>query len=196
MVRLNSRENFRSIETNEILLIFISGTQLVKWDRTIFLRLDERPNERLFFQERFKTITTAYYRGAMVRFQLSSGNTLFLFCLFKGIMLVYDITSEKSFDNIKNWIRNIEEVKERKNIFQARTDFLFQHASAEVERMLIGNKCDMNDKRQVTREKGEQVRKTKKKKLFSAWRKSFPFSFSWRRNTESNSWKRAPKEIS
>ena len=26
-------------------------------------------------------------------------------------MLVYDITNEKSFDNIKNWIRNIEEVK-------------------------------------------------------------------------------------
>uniref|UniRef100_A0A3B4ANN7 small monomeric GTPase n=1 Tax=Periophthalmus magnuspinnatus TaxID=409849 RepID=A0A3B4ANN7_9GOBI len=43
-------------------------------------------------QERFRTITTAYYRGAM------------------GIMLVYDITNEKSFENIKNWIRNIEEV--------------------------------------------------------------------------------------
>ena len=27
-------------------------------------------------------------------------------------MLVYDITSEKSFDNIKNWIRNIEEVSD------------------------------------------------------------------------------------
>lgn len=25
-------------------------------------------------------------------------------------MLVYDISNEKSFDNIKNWIRNIEEV--------------------------------------------------------------------------------------
>ena len=25
-------------------------------------------------------------------------------------MLVYDITNEKSFDNIRNWIRNIEEV--------------------------------------------------------------------------------------
>lgn len=39
-------------------------------------------------------------------------------------------------------------------------DFFFfvQHASAEVERMLIGNKCDMQDKRQVSREKGEQVR--------------------------------------
>lgn len=30
-------------------------------------------------------------------------------------MLVYDITSEKSFDNIKNWIRNIEEVREKTN---------------------------------------------------------------------------------
>jgi len=26
-------------------------------------------------------------------------------------MLVYDITNERSFENIKNWIRNIEEVE-------------------------------------------------------------------------------------
>ena len=26
-------------------------------------------------------------------------------------MLVYDVTSEKTFDNIRNWIRNIEEVR-------------------------------------------------------------------------------------
>jgi GTPase SAR1 family protein len=49
-----------------------------------------------------------------------------------GIMLVYDITNEKSFENIKNWIRNIEE-----------------HASADVEKMILGNKCDMTDRRQV-----------------------------------------------
>ncbi len=55
-------------------------------------------------------------------------------------MLVYDITSEKSFDSIRNWIRNIEE-----------------HASSDVERMLIGNKCDMNDKRQVSKERGEKL---------------------------------------
>ncbi|KAM8761775.1 ras-related protein Rab-8B isoform X1 [Acanthopagrus latus] len=73
-------------------------------------------------QERFRTITTAYYRGAM------------------GIMLVYDITNEKSFDNIRNWIRNIEE-----------------HASSDVERMVLGNKCDMNDKRQVSKERGEKL---------------------------------------
>jgi Ras-related protein Rab-8A len=50
-----------------------------------------------------------------------------------GIMLVYDITNEKSFENIKNWIRNIEE-----------------NASADVEKMLLGNKCELNEKRQVS----------------------------------------------
>lgn len=65
-------------------------------------------------QERFRTITTAYYRGSM------------------GIMLVYDVTNEKSFENIKNWIRNIEE-----------------NASADVEKMILGNKCDLDSKRQV-----------------------------------------------
>lgn len=43
-------------------------------------------------QERFHTITTSYYRGAM------------------GIMLVYDITNEKTFDDIVKWLRNIDEV--------------------------------------------------------------------------------------
>lgn len=57
-----------------------------------------------------------------------------------GIMLVYDITNEKSFENIKNWIRNIEE-----------------NASADVEKMLLGNKCELEEKRQVTKERGEQL---------------------------------------
>jgi len=42
-------------------------------------------------QERFKTITTAYYRGAM------------------GILLVYDVTNEESFSNIASWMRAIEQ---------------------------------------------------------------------------------------
>lgn len=73
-------------------------------------------------QERFRTITTAYYRGAM------------------GILLVYDVTDERSYNNIRNWIRNIE-----------------QHASEGVDRILIGNKCDMNDKKVITTEQGQAL---------------------------------------
>lgn len=32
-----------------------------------------------------------------------------------------------------------------------------QHASADVEKMVLGNKCDINDKRQVSKDKGEKV---------------------------------------
>uniref|UniRef100_A0A8C5T219 small monomeric GTPase n=1 Tax=Laticauda laticaudata TaxID=8630 RepID=A0A8C5T219_LATLA len=32
-----------------------------------------------------------------------------------------------------------------------------EHASSDVERMILGNKSDMNDKRQVSKEKGEKL---------------------------------------
>nr|XP_043892353.1 ras-related protein Rab-8B isoform X1 [Solea senegalensis] len=65
--------------------------------------------------------------------------TLFVFPS-QGIMLVYDICNDKSFENIKNWIRNIEE-----------------HASSDVEKMVLGNKCDMTDRRQVSKDRGEKL---------------------------------------
>ncbi|GJP39113.1 hypothetical protein CLOM_g23503 [Closterium sp. NIES-68] len=73
-------------------------------------------------QERFRTITAAYYRGA------------------NGIVLVYDITSESSFNSIRGWIRNIEE-----------------HASESVCKILVGNKADMEDRRVVTKDQGQQL---------------------------------------
>jgi len=73
-------------------------------------------------QERFRTITTAYYRGAM------------------GILLVYDVTDEKSFNNIRNWIRNIE-----------------QHATESVNKILIGNKFDMVEKKVVDSARGKTL---------------------------------------
>lgn len=34
-----------------------------------------------------------------------------LFALWQGIILVYDITDEKSFENIQNWMKSIKEVR-------------------------------------------------------------------------------------
>merc|ERR1711971_981996 len=57
-----------------------------------------------------------------------------------GILLVYDITDEQSFLNIRNWIRNIE-----------------QHASDSVQKILIGNKCDMVEDRGITKNRGQEL---------------------------------------
>ncbi|KAL4431188.1 hypothetical protein ABPG75_006444 [Micractinium tetrahymenae] len=74
-------------------------------------------------QERFRTITSAYYRGAM------------------GILLVYDVTDEASFNNIRNWMKNIE-----------------QHASDNVVKVLVGNKSDMDEsKRAVPYSRGQAL---------------------------------------
>jgi Ras-related protein Rab-10 len=64
----------------------------------------------------------SYYRGAT------------------GIMLVYDVTQARSFENINKWLRNIDD-----------------HASDDVVKMLIGNKCDMDDKRCIARMRGEAL---------------------------------------
>jgi len=42
-------------------------------------------------QERFKTITETYYKGAA------------------GVVLVYSVTDRKSFNNMENWIKQINE---------------------------------------------------------------------------------------
>ena len=55
-------------------------------------------------------------------------------------MLVYDITQDESFENISKWLLEIKE-----------------YASADVEKIILGNKCDMEDKRVVSREKGNSV---------------------------------------
>jgi len=46
-----------------------------------------------------------------------------------GIILAYDVGDENSFNHIRNWIKQIE-----------------QHASPNVIKVLIGNKCDMEER--------------------------------------------------
>jgi len=68
-----------------------------------------------------------------------------------GILLVYDVTDEQSFQNIRNWVRNIE-----------------QHAAQNVDKVLIGNKCDMESDKVVDTARAQRLADEYRIKLFEA----------------------------
>ena len=72
-------------------------------------------------QERFRTITRTYYKDAM------------------GVILAYDCTNQRSFDNTREWVQQIK-----------------LHSKDQVAMVLIGNKSDCPDKK-VSAEQGQQL---------------------------------------
>mmetsp|Transcript_5615 Transcript_5615/g.8549 ORF Transcript_5615/g.8549 Transcript_5615/m.8549 type:complete len:206 (-) Transcript_5615:234-851(-) len=60
----------------------------------------------------------------------------------QGILLVYDVTDRQTFTSIRNWVAQIQ-----------------MHADVNVNKILIGNKCDMQDQRVVTTAEGEALAK-------------------------------------
>ncbi|KAD6453425.1 hypothetical protein E3N88_08130 [Mikania micrantha] len=71
-------------------------------------------------QERFRTITSSYYRGA------------------HGIIVVYDVTDQESFNNVKQWLSEID-----------------RYANENVNKLLVGNKCDLTSQKVVSYETGK-----------------------------------------
>ena len=74
--------------------------------------------------EKFRTITTSYYKSA------------------HAIIILYDITEQSSFEHIKNWMVEIE-----------------KFAKQGVLKLIVGNKKDLEDKRQVSKEEAEAFAK-------------------------------------
>ena len=60
-----------------------------------------------------------------------------------GIFVVYDISDTESFKNINNWLIEIE-----------------KNANKNVYKILVGNKCDLEDKRTVSYQQGKELAET------------------------------------
>ena len=75
-------------------------------------------------QDRFRSITKNYYKGA------------------HGIILIYDVTDKKTYENVKAWIEQIRE-----------------EVSDNVTIILVGNKIDDLEGRKVKKEEGEKAAK-------------------------------------
>ena len=73
-------------------------------------------------QDKFRAITRNYYKGA------------------SGIILIFDVTNIKSYENIKKWINEIKE-----------------EISEKVAIVLIGNKIDNVQERKISREQGDKL---------------------------------------
>lgn len=86
-----------------------------------------------FCQDRFHAITKNYYKGA------------------HGILLIYDVTNKKTFENVRNWVTQIRE-----------------NASAKTIIYIVGNKIDDKEKRVVTKEEGEKMSNEFNLKFFEA----------------------------
>eukprot|EP00028_Trichosphaerium_sp_Am-I-7-wt_P000763 CAMPEP_0168522382 /NCGR_PEP_ID=MMETSP0405-20121227/9315_1 /TAXON_ID=498012 /ORGANISM="Trichosphaerium sp, Strain Am-I-7 wt" /LENGTH=206 /DNA_ID=CAMNT_0008543975 /DNA_START=19 /DNA_END=639 /DNA_ORIENTATION=+ len=75
-------------------------------------------------QEKFRSITRSYYRGAA------------------GALLVYDITRRETFEHVSSWLEDCR-----------------KYSNGNIVIMLIGNKVDLENNRQVTYEEGEEFAK-------------------------------------
>ena len=83
--------------------------------------------------EKFKSITTGYYRGANAAF------------------VVFDLTSKSSFDSVSDWIENY---------------YKNSNPDSEKHVILIGNKSDLKENREVTQEQIDNFTLNNKIKYF------------------------------
>lgn len=73
-------------------------------------------------QERFRSVTHSYYHNA------------------DGVIITYDITSRKSFENLNQWLEDVH-----------------RFTSKKVLMYIVGNKCDLVHQRQVDFRSAEMV---------------------------------------
>lgn len=77
-------------------------------------------------QEKYRSIANAYYKNA------------------QGAIIVYDVTSRESFENVGKWLQEVNEFGEK-----------------GIQILLLGNKIDLESTRQVTHEEAAKLAENK-----------------------------------
>ena len=57
-----------------------------------------------------------------------------------GVLVVYDITDKEGFNNVPSWINEAK-----------------KYAGPNIAKILVGNKCDLNDERKVSTQEGKDL---------------------------------------
>ena len=83
--------------------------------------------------ERFRSITKGYFSNSACA------------------IIVYDITNEKSFDSIKEWVNECK-----------------LYTNKNIHLVLVGNKNDLKEQRKIEKEQGEELAKEYDMKFFEA----------------------------
>ena len=110
-------KTFQEVHMSTIGLDYRLKTMTLKSGKVIKLQIWDTAG-----QDRFRAITKNYYKGA------------------HGIILIYDITSLQTYENVKTWINQIRE-----------------EAPANVIIYIAGNKIDMEEERKVKTEEGKKL---------------------------------------
>ena len=85
-------------------------------------------------QERFKSLPIKYYKNV------------------DGVLLLYDVSDEASFDDVNSWIKDVKENANR-------------NTETDLSLFLIANKID-KEERVISRQKGEELAKSLGMKYF------------------------------
>ena len=94
-----------------------------------FLSRSYKINDKIFKIEMWDTAGQERYKAITSAYYKGA----------KGAFVVYDITRKTSFESIDRWVNDLTAAADKK-----------------ITIVVIGNKCDLEDQRQITKEQGEE----------------------------------------
>ena len=141
-------------EYEYLIKILIVGDSTVGKTNFIKKYVENKFNESYFASTGIDLITTSIkIEGKSFKIQIwdTAGQEKYramtknLFLKTQGIVIIFDISNETSFINLKSWMNDIKE-----------------ECSADIPMILVGNKLDLEDRRIIDKERAMEFAKNEK----------------------------------